>query len=99
MDEKCVFCDRKNLEEQLVGENKDFYVVATLGQITDGGYVLLIPKRHVPCLAQLNPSELYELRNLMSRISVSLRKAYGPESIYFEHGIVGQTIQQGGLNY
>ena len=31
MDEKCVFCDRKNLEEQLVGENKDFYVVATLG--------------------------------------------------------------------
>jgi len=49
----CVFCDRAQFEDRLVGETKDFFVIATLGQITDGGYVLLVPKEHIACMGAL----------------------------------------------
>ncbi|HEY4494942.1 MAG TPA: hypothetical protein VJC01_00655 [Candidatus Paceibacterota bacterium] len=44
VDNNCVFCDRSKLEERLIAENKDWYLIATLGQITDGGYVLIFNK-------------------------------------------------------
>ena len=44
MDSNCVFCDRTKFEECIIAENKDWYLIATLGQITDGGYVLIFNK-------------------------------------------------------
>lgn len=51
----CVFCDRSQFEERLIFENKDWFVIATLGQITDGGYVLIVPREHILCMGVLNP--------------------------------------------
>jgi len=47
MGDNCPFCDKKQFEERLIAEVDGFYLIATLGQITDGGYVLLVPKEHV----------------------------------------------------
>lgn len=110
MDSACVFCDRKNFEERLIYENGDFYVVPTLGQITDGGYILTIPKRHVSCLAALSvhpqSTELDNFLELVFNVSRALSSEYSQKDYsgrpfpvtFFEHGIVGQTIKHAHLH-
>lgn len=66
MESDCVFCDRSKFEERLCGETKDFWIIATLGQITDGGYVLLVPKRHVECVGAMDKNEVNLFRNTRS---------------------------------
>jgi len=98
-DEKpCVFCDRKNFEEQLIGETEQFYFIASLGQITDGGYVLVIPKRHVPCIGAMEKQEIIEIEQTIWKTNNVIRAEYGVRPIIFEHGIVGQTITHAHLH-
>ncbi len=91
--ENCVFCDRSQFEERLCGETKDFWIVATLGQITDGGYVLLVPKRHVECVGAMEEREVERLDILIDQTKGVLYREYNLPSVIFEHGIVGQTIK------
>ncbi len=101
MEKDCVFCDRKNFEERLAGETEEFWIIATLGQISDGGYLLLVPKRHVLCLGAMEETEIEEAEFLVDKISMSLEEEYwsGSPAIFFEHGIVGQTINHGHLHF
>lgn len=100
MNDNCVFCDRTKLEERLIVENRDWYVVATLGQITDGGYTLVIPKKHILCMGALNPEQtssmLEVLEKIRNVIALEYRLTSAPCSnpvLMFEHGIVGQTVK------
>lgn len=97
----CVFCDKSKFEERLVGETKDFWVIATLGQITDGGYLLLVPKRHVECLGAMTSKEVKLLDKLEVKTCDALVAEYSvspSDMIIFEHGIVGQTIKHAHLH-
>jgi len=98
--ENCVFCDRSQFEERLCGETKDFWIIATLGQITDGGYLLLVPKRHVECIGAMTSKEAKLLDKLGVRVCDALIQEYGgaPDLIMFEHDIVGQTIKHAHLH-
>lgn len=105
MDSACVFCDRKNLEERLIFENDDFYVAATLGQITDGGYVLVIPKEHVSCMAELTLGGTEQFLELDFKVRRALLLEYEKPPFKdanpitaFEHGIIGQTIEHAHLH-
>ncbi len=99
MENNCVFCDRTKFEERLVGEKGNFWIVATLGQISDGGYLLLIPKRHVSCFGAMEAIELCEMEMIKYEICNVLLKEYGfMPGIIFEHGIVGQTIKHAHLH-
>ena len=105
MEKNCVFCDRIKLEERLIHESEDFYVVATLGQITDGGYVLLIPKEHTLCMGALAPERAISMLGLEVEIYRALSSEYCrfcsepyPVTV-FEHGIVGQTIKHTHLHF
>lgn len=95
----CVFCDRANwksynkLDERLIAETKDFWIFATLGQITDGGYVILVPKWHVECVGAMAEPEADRLGSLVDVTRGILYKEYGKVSVVFEHGIVGQSIK------
>jgi len=97
--ENCVFCDTANwhnygkLDERLIGETKDFWIIATLGQITDGGYLLLVPKKHVECIGAMTEDEAGALEILIYQITGILYQEYKERSVVFEHGIVGQTIK------
>ncbi|MBI2035640.1 MAG: HIT family protein [Candidatus Liptonbacteria bacterium] len=93
----CVFCDRTKFEERLVGETADFWVMATLGQITDGGYLLLVPKKHVKCMGELTNDEARRMFELYPKIEHS---SYNwPHMTAFEHGIVGQTIEHAHIHF
>lgn len=95
----CVFCDRTQFEERLVGASENFWIIATFGQISDGGYLLLVPKRHVLCLGLMEECELEEITKLQARLHEAVMKEYGiPPHIVFEHGIVGQTIRHAHLH-
>lgn len=91
----CVFCELSKNKERIVAETNLFVVMATLGQISDGGYVLIVPKRHVACLAELNKKEMDEFNYLLwEKTRPVIYKEYHPNCILgFEHGIVGQTVK------
>ena len=94
----CTFCDRSQFEEQLVAESENFYVIATLGQITDGGYVLLVPKRHVLCVGDMTMEEIIHMTAEASKLDQSVSEAYRCSTTIFEHGIVGQSIKHAHLH-
>lgn len=98
MEKPCVFCDRSQFEERLIGEKNGFWIIATLGQITDGGYILIVPQRHVPCLAAMTPEELTVFNGLSADLFFILGEEYHHLPTVFEHGIVGQTIQHAHLH-
>lgn len=96
---QCVFCDKAQFEERLAGESERFWIIATLGQISNGGYLLLVPKRHVLCVGAMETSELKELEAMREKIHEAVLQEYGiPPKIVFEHGIVGQTIKHAHLH-
>lgn len=98
-DEYCIFCDKSQFEERLCGEADDFWVIATLGQITDGGYVILVPKRHVKCVGAMEDAEIMLLEQLKNRVDEALAEEYGiGAETLFEHGIVGQSIKHAHLH-
>lgn len=107
MEKTCVFCDRKQFEERLIHETDDFNVIATLGQITDGGYVLLAPKRHILCYGAFDEELFHESLMLGEKICRALTAEYGLSrtgetpcpATAFEHGIVGQTIKHGHVHF
>ncbi len=107
MDKPCTFCDRTQFEERLIYESDNFNIIATLGQITDGGYVLLSPKAHILCCGAFGKIITSESLFLAKRICRALiaeyklcrtRKTLWPV-IMFEHGIVGQTIKHGHMHF
>lgn len=99
----CVFCDRKQFEERLCGETDDFWIIATLGQITDGGYLLLVPKRHVLCVGAMTKLEIEAFSREIHKIRCSLYEEYNLSNIdeitVFEHGIVGQTVKHAHFHF
>ena len=97
--DNCVFCDRTKFEERIVGENADFFIVATIGQISNGGYLLLIPKRHLECLGAMTSGEIVSAYQAIADISKTISKEYSDKITVFEHGIVGQTIRHAHLHF
>jgi len=103
--ENCDFCDKTKFEERLIAEIDDFYIVASFGQITDGGYTLLIPKEHTPCMAALDVSRTKSAVSLAIKIrdALSRKFRFNPFEKYpvtaFEHGIVGQSVKHAHLHF
>lgn len=103
--ENCAFCDKTQFEEQIIAETDDFWIIASLGQITDGGYTLLIPKEHVPCMAELDLVRSAYVVAMSKKIRDALTKEFrfNPYIKYpitaFEHGIVGQSVKHAHLHF
>ena len=99
MADNCPFCDIRQFKERLIAEVDGFYVIATLGQITNSGYVLIIPKRHVPCIGAMEEPELKALSDVLhTKVRPAFENEYPPDRMMFEHGIVGQTVQHAHLH-
>jgi len=103
--EDCAFCNRTKFEERIIAEIDNFYVVASLGQITEGGYTLLIPKEHTPCMAALDASRAKSAISIAIKIrnAVSKEFRFNPFKKYpvtmFEHGVVGQSVKHAHLHF
>lgn len=92
MSSRCPFCDRGALEERLILESANFAVIPTKGQILEG-YTLIVPKRHTICFGDFSEAEMDEASLLMERVRTATTSVYARPPIFFEHGVVGQTVK------
>lgn len=94
----CIFCNPDKLKTRTIFTFPGVRVVATLGQITDGGYLLLIPTTHSSCLGAFDKEQIISFDRIVKKSVALLKLEYpGPVTI-FEHGIVGQTINHAHLH-
>jgi diadenosine tetraphosphate (Ap4A) HIT family hydrolase len=95
----CVFCDPEKTKPRTIASLDGVNIVATLGQITEGGYVLLIPTDHVPCLGAMDKDQIKTISRITTQIVQCLKQEYQKPVTIFEHGIVGQTIKHAHLHF
>ena len=96
----CVFCDVEKTKPRTIASLDGVNIVATLGQITEGGYILLIPTNHVSCLGAMSVKQISLVDRISEQIKSILNKEYESAGLtIFEHGIVGQTIKHAHLHF
>lgn len=89
---RCTFCDRRAFEDRLIFESANFLVFPTKGQIRSG-YTLITPKRHTICFGEFSEQEMEEVAAVKGRVRRATEAAYGRAPIFFEHGVVGQSVK------
>ncbi len=78
----------KNINSRIVGEDDLFVIMPTLGQLFKYS-LLVLPKRHIETMAELNHNELIQLEELLGNIK-NVLSDYG-YVISFEHGAKKET--------
>ncbi|HEY4519804.1 MAG TPA: HIT family protein [Candidatus Paceibacterota bacterium] len=105
MSTPCPFCNKESFKERIVLETKQWYVIASLGQITSG-YLLVFPKEHHSCfgaMSELSKKETSGQRAVVCHTLGCLEQEYWGELgaahiTLFEHGIVGQSVPHAHLH-
>ena len=88
----CVLCDIVNGKPDISGrkpaiiyESDNFVSIVDLGSIVEG-YILLVSKRHINSMGELDENEYSDFINIKSKIIFDLEKIYDKKCICFEHG-------------
>ena len=83
----CIFCtlDKSKRENTILEETTYFYVIPAVGSLVVG-YVLILCKRHIYSMAELNNKEQKEYENLIEKYRNILKNIYKKYPIVFEHG-------------
>ena len=57
----CVFCniDNSKVENTIIDESDNFFVLPSIGSLVDG-YLLIVSKRHINSMAELMENERIE---------------------------------------
>jgi len=79
----CVFCEAArppDPDSLVVFEGASCFVILNLFPYNNG-HLMVVPYRHVPSLAGLEPPELEELARLVRQSEIVLGEAYGPHGI------------------
>jgi diadenosine tetraphosphate (Ap4A) HIT family hydrolase len=85
----CAFCSL-HPDNALLLETAGFYVIADHAPLAPA-HLLLIPRLHIPCLAEL-PVELEdEFERLKSRLGRFVKRHYGCVTLW-ENGGIGQSV-------
>lgn len=89
---KCIFCDidQSKIENTIIEETNYFYILPTLGSLVDG-YVLIVTKRHINSMSELNDNELEEYKTIIAKYQKLFNKIYNKTPIVFEHGTPNQN--------
>ncbi len=84
---KCDFCklDISKIENIYIEETANFLVKPSLGSLVRG-YLLIIPKRHIINMSQLNDSEMVEYKTLIKKYRMLFYEIYHKYPLFFEHG-------------
>ena len=91
MADQCPFCNFDSVKSSAVLESKDFYAIPTIGQISDGGHMLVIPRNHYACLGSMDDSKFDEFESITKKVKQAVTNTYS-KPILFEHGILGQSV-------
>ena len=83
----CIFCniDTSKIENTIIEESKNFYVMTSLGSLVDG-YLIIVSKKHLNSMSELSAEEINEYQSLIDKYRKKLKKIYNKYPIVFEHG-------------
>lgn len=89
--EVCPFCDDKRwaFDTKLYATER-FHIICDVHPLCEG-HILIIPKRHVPCIGDYTPEEFKEFEEIYAKMGKWVRDQYGSLAT-FEHGVIGQTV-------
>ncbi len=87
----CAFCQLEVRTKNVIATSKHFYAIPTLGQISDGGHILIVSNKHLPCLGALDSQHFNELIDFKDKVQSAIQSEYGA-TICLEHGIIGQSV-------
>jgi ATP adenylyltransferase len=78
----CVFCavDEPEAQALTVHAGATCFVILNLYPY-NGGHVMVVPRRHVPTLAELGADELHELTRVMRLAQMALDEVYQPQGM------------------
>jgi bis(5'-adenosyl)-triphosphatase len=72
----CPFCDAEIIRKEEFHATRHFLCFSNHKPVLPG-HSLIIPKRHVETILDMNDEELHELAPLMKKLAAILMKAYG----------------------
>lgn len=90
----CLFCNKKNIVKQKIFETNTEYVLYNIRK-SNKGRCLVIPKRHLSSIRELNNKELENLLKTVKYVSEKLSKYLNPNGINYgfnEGSAAGQEI-------
>lgn len=84
---KCPFCniDTSKIYNTIFEESKNFIVMTSKGSLTDG-YIIIVSKKHLYNILELNNNIKEEYFNLINKYRKIFKKIYKKYPIVFEHG-------------
>lgn len=83
----CPFCrmDESNIWNTVLYETRHFKVIPAVGSLVDG-YIIVISKRHISSMTELDNYERCEYSDLVMRFRDVFKSIYGRYPMVFEHG-------------
>ncbi len=74
--EVCAFCDHQSLEERTIANGRHILSIVSRPRFRPG-HSLVIPRRHIETLAELNEQESLEMMKEIGRLSLLLDRGFG----------------------
>ena len=83
----CPFCklDTNDISNTIIEETNNFFILPSKGSLCEG-YLLIVPKKHIFSMNELNDLEKNELFQLLKKYRENFYKIYNKYPIFFEHG-------------
>ena len=93
----CVFCEAKLNKGEVIFETENFFVNLGVGLVAPG-HIMLIPKRHYDCCADICKNLRPEFENLAKLIFGKIEIAFGAPFLV-EYGVFGQSVAHAHLHF
>lgn len=94
---ECLFCNLDKIKDDILWSSENFYVKVGVG-ILAPGHVMLLPKIHIACFAQLPNQLSQEFISVKDKLFNKIASAFN-EPIAYEHGLYGQSINHAHLHF
>lgn len=102
----CDYCNERNGirtvyheiygdRDRVVYESERFVVFPCMGQLREG-HLLIVSKAHINAIGLLDADAVRELEGLIAEVGRFFKAVYRRELLCFEHGVLGDTGENGG---
>ncbi|MDR0423607.1 MAG: HIT family protein [Rickettsiales bacterium] len=92
----CIFCNLKK-EDGILYETDNFYIKVGIGIVT-AGHVMLIPKKHIKAMGELDDSLVEEYIRLKNVLVEKIYKIFA-DPFLIEYGNQGQSVEHAHLHF
>ena len=96
-EEKCILCNYDLIKNDILSQSRNFFVKVGVG-ILAPGHVMIIPKKHIACFAELPEQLTKEFWSLKETVSNAIKSKFS-EPIIYEHGIYSQSINHAHIHF